>query len=479
MQPSSPFFNTNPNLFFNNYTTFLTNHPSDFNPLPMNHDNNHSSNMFNFSSNESIEIIQDSGTLLGNDNQIGPSLNWFFTFPIEGVEIDQYHELSMVQLAKAYGDAMKNEQLELSNVIMNRAKEKVVSPVGGTTMDRLLYYLFRPLMSTNGKNYLWLESMKNFHAAFKTFYQNFPYGKIAHLTANRTILETITHDLEVVHIVDFNVGSGIQWPTLLETIGYRTRHVKLTMIKWDDEYSDQDGGYWQWDLEETKILLKDHAKMFGLNLEVTIMNLNDLMIMIEGSSKVEWLVFNCMVGLPHMGKKAMNSNYKATGFLSVAKLLLARNEGIVIYGDIAACDDQTEDSLLFDKHITCYQSMLESIEWNFPLHLGEARTALECLFVAPLISSFSFKRELDRCNVGVKNGLEGWRISEDCVMESMEILSVCGGLYGLDIHGENCNEMRLRWKDVPLVTVSCWKLYKSTNSISKMSSLQQEKMGFS
>ncbi|XP_047306735.1 scarecrow-like protein 7 [Impatiens glandulifera] len=426
----------NPTLFFNNM-----NYDSFF----MYDDNNHhnSEELWPSSITETSSKSSSSPVIsifCENDllelNEWFPDLIHEFTFPIMGVEID--NQLSMIELLKAYGDAMEKEQLELVNVIVKRAREKV-SPIG-LPIERVMYYLFRP----DNNNYLLKESMKNFNVAFETFYRNFPFWKFSHLTANNMILEGVPNQTEVIHIVDFDVGSGIQWSSLFESVSYQRKKVKLSLIKWED---DDDHGYW--DIEETKIWLQEHAQAFGLNLEVNIINLHGLTRISS-----EWLVFNC---IPQMGN-AMNQ-HKTNEFLRVAKRLSANM--ITYNGDYKTEDDSFSNiSSLLDKHISCYHAMMESMELTFPFHLVEARTAMECLFVGPLVSSF--EDELDyyhRCGLKTEFGLmDGWRISHESVLEAMEMVSAWGeGLYGVGIEGEKGNEIVLKWRDVSLVRVSCWR----------------------
>ncbi|XP_028057848.1 DELLA protein GAIP-like [Camellia sinensis] len=151
------------------------------------------------------------------------------TLPTENMELN-----NAIHLIKAYREAIDEGQIELSEVIMKRISEKV-SPVGGV-MDQLLYYLFQPV--DKQADYLRQESDKNFRAAFMTFYQIFPYGKFAHFAANRAILQAMPHDVELIHVIDFDMGEGIQWPSMIEAIGWQQRkeirlrpHIEALSLK--------------------------------------------------------------------------------------------------------------------------------------------------------------------------------------------------------------------------------------------------------
>ncbi|KAK2972100.1 hypothetical protein RJ640_010263 [Escallonia rubra] len=378
------------------------------------------------------------------------------TLPAEDMEID--NQLSIVHLVMAYGDAIENTQIELAEVIVKRISEKV-SPVG-EIMERLLYYLFQP--SDKQSDYLKEESLKNFHAAFKAFYQIFPFGKFAHFAANLAILEAIPRDADVIHIIDFDVGDGVQWCEMIEVIGHQQREVRLTCVKCSEEDS-------QWKFEETKMRLYDHARSFGLKLkveEIELHDLNEVQEMVNMSGRNEWFAFNCMVGLPHMGR--VRSRKDVLEFLRVAKEILVPYTGkhsVVTFGDGDAWEMYKNSSnygSFLEGYLVHYQALLESMQCNFPVHLGEARTAIECLFVSPFVSSLEWNRKWEeRKECGDLQlswfGLEGWTVSKESLMEAKEMVREGQTLYGVRVDGKDNNELVLEWRGAPLVRISCWR----------------------
>ena len=244
-----------------------------------------------------------------------PSVQASLVLPSAYMEVDD--QLVILHLLKTCGDVMGSEQMELAEEIIRRLKEKA-SPTG-KSLERLAFYLTVAL--DKQANYLMQESSKNYEAAFKAFYQIFPYDMFAHFTANSTILETIPANAMVVHIVDFEIGKGIQWPPLIEALGRQgLRMLRLTSIKWGEE----DGSCSPTSFEETKKQLCGHAMNFGLILKVEEMDIEGLVNEIkkarERRGNSEWLAFNCMVGLPHMGKG--RSLKHVEDFLMIAKALI-------------------------------------------------------------------------------------------------------------------------------------------------------------
>ena len=319
------------------------------------------------------------------------------TLPTGDMEID--NQLSVHHLVKAYKEAMENQEAELAEVITRRISKKV-GPTG-EIKERLLYYSFQPLDKET--DYLTQESAKNFDKALEAFYKIFPDGMISHFTANSVILEAKPRDADVLHIIDFDMGEGMQWSSMIMALGRKQKELqaqqyyghiphystlKLTAIKWKDEGSGHYVPSWR-KFEETKRRLHDCANPFGLILEVEEVELQDLARKIKGKRKGgerrEWLAFNCMWALSQMARK--RSRRHVLDFVRTAKEILASifvysntsNGGILTFGDGGAWElfkDCPAFGFFFDNCMEHYQALLESIEWKFPSCFIEARIAM-------------------------------------------------------------------------------------------------------
>lgn len=384
------------------------------------------------------------------------------TFPAQGVEID--NQQSILHLLKAYGEAVEENQRELSEVILRSICEKG-NPLG-ETLERLAFNLFEDIKRQD--DYLKQESMQNFAAAFKAFYQIFPYGRFAHFAANSAILEAMPGDVETVHIVDFDMGEGVQWPPMIEAIGKQHKAVRLTSIKWGEE--DSCSASAQWRFEETKRWLCNHARSMGLNLTVEEVKIEDLVSEIKKMKKRggrrEWLAFNCMVRLPHMGRR--RSRRKVMNFLRVARDIISNSancsKGILTFGNGDPGEKMKNCAgygAFFDGYLVHYQALMESMEWNFPVHLGEARTAMESLFVAPYVSSLTWFQNWEEtregCDLQAGTGWAGRKLSRENLMEAREMVKEGETSYRVNIEGQNENEMVLEWRGTPLVSLSTWR----------------------
>ncbi|XP_065853278.1 protein NODULATION SIGNALING PATHWAY 2-like [Euphorbia lathyris] len=373
---------------------------------------------------------------------------------IPGGEMEIETELSILHLLKACGEAMENGQIELAQVIMKCVGEKV--SLVGEPLLRLAFNLSEDFEKQHG-DYLKQESQKNFEAAFRAFYQIFPYGRYAHLGSNSLILEAMPADAETLHIVDFDMGEGVQWPQVLEAAARLKKSVKLTAIKWKNE---------RWSFEEAKRRLMEHGRSYGLNLKVVEIPLEDLVTEIKSTTKREWLAFNCMVGLPHMGR--VTSRKSVQEFINIAQQLInnsVNRRGIITFGDGDGDDWETLRNCsgfgsFFQGKIRHYQAILESMEYSFPLHLAEARIGLESLFVAPFLSSQEWLQswmEMKECaSLKTQMRLEGCTLTRETLEEAREMVKGAQSFYDVRIGGELNNEMTLQWRGHVLVKLSAW-----------------------
>ncbi|KAJ9545236.1 hypothetical protein OSB04_024943 [Centaurea solstitialis] len=376
---------------------------------------------------------------------------WSPALSMKSSDVELESETGLPNLLKAYADAMAMEQRELAKVIARCIGEKV-NPIG-PALERIAFNLFQHA-ENQGEEYLKQESMKNFKTAFRAFYDIFPYGRFAHFAANSAILEAIPSHAESIHIVDFDMGEGTQWPSVMEAIARQRKSLTITSVKLEDH----DSGF-----EETKWHLSNYARSMGLDLNVENVELAELVKVVERPKfGREFLAFNCMIGFPHMGGPRTQATLAS--FLKLAKGLLAKTEGIITFGDgedgerIENCSNYTS---FFDGNLAHYKALYESLEWGFPSYLTEARIAIETLFVAPYVSSLSWfqKWEEGREEVVVSRkdiGLKGRSMSTESLNEARELVKEEESPYGIRIEGDNGNEMVLEWRGTPLVRVSAW-----------------------
>ncbi|CAN1276969.1 Protein NODULATION SIGNALING PATHWAY 2 [Linum perenne] len=415
-------------------------------------------------SNDNVSAME----LANQDPDPNPNPNPRLEIPREGIELG--NEISVFHLLKEYGEAMEGGHMELAEVIMASVSEKVTP--AGDPLERLAFNLSQDLRKE--VDYIKQEALKNYEAAFRAFYQIFPYGRFAHFAANSAMVKSIPATAESIHIVDFDIGEGVQWPPVIEALAQMSsvKCVTLTAVNnWGETRSemeseeelgleDCDWAPAMWDFEEVKRRLLDLSSRIGLKLEIQEIRIEDLgnEIRKRKSRGLEWCVFNCMTGLPHM--RRVRSRKVVDEFLGLARESISESTGLLTRGEGEAWESLADCSgfgSFFEGNMEYYRSLLESIEVSFP-ELAEARMALECLFVAPFISSEGWFRRWSE--MGEIQGKEegtaerGWRVSRESLEEAKEMVKERQSSFGVRIGGEEENEMVLEWKGTPLVRVS-------------------------
>nr|XP_043638479.1 protein NODULATION SIGNALING PATHWAY 2-like [Erigeron canadensis] len=371
---------------------------------------------------------------------------------VEDDAMENDSQTGIKNLLMAYADAKGMEHEELAKVIAKCLSEKA-NPIG-SPLERVTFNLFQQ-EEHEEEAYLKQESVRNFNQAFRAFYDIFPYGKFAHLMAGSAIIEAVpTHVVSIV-IIDFDLCEGSQWPPVIEAMARMKKSLTIISIKLDQDQNSR--------FEETKKHLCNFARSLGLNLKVQEMDMAQIFNKMVGR---EFVAFNCMVGLPHM--RSSRNKTQVMSFLRMAKRVLAKNEGIITFGDGEGYENtrnSSDFSSFFNKFLARYKALYESMEWGFPSYLSEARITMETLFLAPFVSSNSWFQKWEEqredmafdMNLHTGYGLKGQRMSQESRNEARELVKAGETPYKIRIKGDDENEMVLEWRGTSLVRVSSWK----------------------
>jgi hypothetical protein len=229
------------------------------------------------------------------------SSNW------SSVDVDhgsvEYKGLRLLHLLIACAEAMSQGAEDLVEVILCRLRGLVSST--GTTMERVAYYLFDALLRSNVNSLAHLEpncksTNEHFLGALNLLHTAYPYIRIPHFTANECILEAVAAAGGAsnmgIHIIDFDIMEGMQWPPLMETLRNNdVGHLRITAIKWADEEEEECLLY----SGHTGRRLSEYASSAGIPFsfqETDLKGLREILPSQEG----EIVIVNCIWQLPHM-----------------------------------------------------------------------------------------------------------------------------------------------------------------------------------
>lgn len=189
----------------------------------------------------------------------------------------------------ACAEAIQQNNLNLADALVSDIKRLAVQQSGA--VKKVVYYFDDTLDRTiNGMNapYIVESSYCTDELLQMYFYETSPYLKFAHFTANQAILEAFA-DSNRVHVIDFSLNQGSQWPVLMQALALRhgaPPAFRLTGI-----------GLPQHSFLEVRYMLVQLAEKIGLEFEFRGFLANsltdvDAMILSIRSSNVEAVAVN-------------------------------------------------------------------------------------------------------------------------------------------------------------------------------------------
>ncbi|KAL6226417.1 hypothetical protein ACLB2K_000379 [Fragaria x ananassa] len=130
--------------------------------------------------------------------------------------------IRLVQLLVTCAESVQRGDLALAGSIIETMQALLtrvntgcgIGKVAGYFIDALSRRVFTPqsVTSDGGSAH---ENELLYH-----YYEACPYLKFAHFTANQAILEAF-HGHDCVHVIDFNLMHGLQWPALIQALALR------------------------------------------------------------------------------------------------------------------------------------------------------------------------------------------------------------------------------------------------------------------
>ncbi|KAG2288031.1 hypothetical protein Bca52824_047635 [Brassica carinata] len=205
-------------------------------------------------------------------------------------------------------------------------------------------------------------------AAHRAFSETSPFLQFVNFTANQTILESL-EGFDRIHIVDFDVGYGGQWSSLIQELaGRRNRSLKVTSFSSPSTVSDE------FELRFTEENLRAFAGETGVTFEMELMSmetlLNPPLSLLRSSEKEEAIAVNLPI------------SSVVSGYLPlILRFLKQISPNVVVCSDGIPDDDAQFPNSVIDA-LRYYTSLVESLESP---NNQEAVTSIERFCVQPWI----------------------------------------------------------------------------------------------
>ncbi|XP_010925126.1 protein SLENDER RICE1-LIKE 1 [Elaeis guineensis] len=138
----------------------------------------------------------------------------------EGSAIRLVHLLVTCADAVQRGDSgLAGNIIEEMRVVLTRVNTGFgIGKVAGYFVDALCRRIYSPCSSSSSASVA--GSAADQEILYHHFYEVSPYLKFAHFMANQAILEAFD-GYDRVHVIDFNLMDGLQWPALIQALALR------------------------------------------------------------------------------------------------------------------------------------------------------------------------------------------------------------------------------------------------------------------
>ncbi|CAK9185314.1 unnamed protein product [Ilex paraguariensis] len=187
-----------------------------------------------------------------------------------------------------------------------------------------------------------------------------PFRKISHMASNRTIMSKVENAMRV-HIIDFGILYGFQWPTLIQRISSREGgppKLRITGIEFP-----QPGFRPAERIEETGRRLAAYAQSFKVPFEYNAIakrweyiKLEDLKI-----DKDEFLVVNCLYRSKNLHDETVDSSRN-----NVINLIRKINPDIFIHGIVNGAFSAPFFVTRFREALFHFSALFDMLETNVP-----------------------------------------------------------------------------------------------------------------
>ncbi|KAK4268754.1 hypothetical protein QN277_025362 [Acacia crassicarpa] len=195
-----------------------------------------------------------------------------------------------------------------------------------------------------------------------------PFKKISNFSSNVTI-RTASGNSTRIHIIDFGILYGFQWPTFIQRLAFRTggKPPKIRMTGID---FPQPGFRPAEVIEETGRRLADYAKAFNVPFEYVAIAKKWESIQLEELKidRDEFLVVNCLYRAKNLLDESVTVESPRNAFLNLVRKI---NPDVFIHGIVNGAFNAPFFVTRFREALFHYSSLFDMLETIVPREDGE------------------------------------------------------------------------------------------------------------
>lgn len=414
---------------------------------------------------------------IGNGSSRNPSYHHHQGSGLEN-EREEEEGFELISLLMACVEAIGSKNIGLINHLIDKLGSQA-SPRGSSPITRLIAYYTEALAVrvsrvwpqvfhiTTPREYDRMEDDTG--TALRLLNEVSPIPKFIHFTANEMLLRAF-EGKDRVHIIDFDIKQGLQWPSLFQSLASRTNppsHVRITGI-----------GESKQELNETGDRLAGFAEALRLPFEfhAVVDRLEDVRLWMLHVKEQESVGVNCMLQLH---KTLYDGNGGALrDFLG---LIRSTNPSIVVMAEQEAEHNEPRLESRVTATLKYYAAIFDSLDASLPPD-SSARLKIEDMFGREIRNMIACEgRERYERHVGFKKwkkdmeqqgGLQCVGICDNReLLQTQFLLKMYSSAHGFKVTKIEEEEgaaqaICLTWEDQPLYSVSAWSAAEVSGSSS-------------
>ncbi|GJV51244.1 scarecrow-like protein 9 [Tanacetum coccineum] len=302
-------------------------------------------------------------------------------------------------------------------------------------------------------------SAADYIKAYYLYIASSPFRKISNFASNRTIMD-MAENTARIHIIDFGILYGFQWPTFIQRISQRKGgppRVRLTGIEFP-----QPGFRPAERIEETGARLKEYAKQFNVPFEYAAIakrwenvNVEDLKI-----DEGEFLVVTCMYRSKNLLDETVGVDSARNMVLDLIKKI---RPNIFIHGILNGSYNAPFFVTRFREALFHFSALFDMLETNVPRERSERMLLEGELFGREALNVIACEgwERIERPETykqwharNLRAGFVSVPFSRGFIKLAQEKV----GLYHKDFMIDEDNHWVLQgWKGRIIYAISCWK----------------------
>ncbi|PRQ45584.1 putative transcription factor GRAS family [Rosa chinensis] len=367
----------------------------------------------------------------------------------------------LVHTLLACAEAVQQDNLKVADALVKQVGTLAVSQTGA--MRKVATYFAEALARRIYRVYPQEDSLVSSYSDILQmhFYETCPYLKFAHFTANQAILEAFATATSV-HVVDFGLKQGMQWPALMQALALRPGGppvFRLTGVG-PPQPDNTDA------LQQVGWKLAQFADTMGVEFEFrglvanSLADLEPSMLHVR-PPEVETLAVNsvfelhCLLARPGAIEKVMAS-------------IKAMNPKIVTMVEQEANHNGPVFLDRFNESLHYYSSLFDSLEGSSgsseDLVMSEVYLGRQICNVVACDGGDRVERHETLTqwrNRLSRAGFEPVHLGSNVFKQAKTLLALYAGGGGYQVE-ENNGSLMLGWHTRPLIATSAWQLASPT-----------------